>query len=160
MFCFEKRYLGAVNSEMFMTLGAWVEKSLPHQKQDLILQMDIEGSEYDVILETPCSLWERFRILVIEFHGLHSIFNQYAIKLIGYCFQKLADLFQVVHIHPNNFLPPLERDGLAIPGVMEITFLRRDRAQWHKQSTVFPHPLDCPNDAGKPDVVLPDCWYR
>jgi hypothetical protein len=43
---------------------------------------------------------------------------------------------------------------------MEITFLRKDRTQWHKPSTVFPHPLDHPNFAGKPNVVLPDCWHR
>jgi hypothetical protein len=160
MFYFEKRYLGGVNDDVFMTLGAWVGKSLPNYTQDLILQMDIEGSEYDVILETPDSIWKMFRIVVIEFHGLHTMFSQYGIKLIGFCFRKLLALFHIVHIHPNNFLPPLKRNGLAVPGVMEITFLRKDRPRWHEHGTVFPHPLDQPNFAEKPDVILPDCWHR
>jgi hypothetical protein len=145
---------------MFMTLESWVEKSLPNYTQDLILQMDIEGGEYDVILETPVSIWKMFRILVIEFHGLHTIFNQYGIRFIGYCFNKLLNSFDIVHIHPNNIQLPLKRKGLAIPGVMEITFLRKDRPQWRKRSSVFPHPLDDPNIVGKPNVVLPECWYR
>jgi len=160
MFHFEKRHLSAANDEMFMTLQTWVEKSLPNDVQDLILQMDIEGNEYEVILDTPTRVWDRFRIVVIEFHGLQNIFNQYGIKFISYCFTKLLSRFYIVHIHPNNILPPVSRNGLEIPNVMEITFLRRDRVQWCKRSAVFPHPLDQPNLADKPNLVLPPCWYR
>jgi hypothetical protein len=160
MFHFEKKYVGAVNDEIFMTLEHWINKSLPNYSQDLILQMDIEGSEYDVILETPNSVWKMFRVLVVEFHGLQTIFDPYGVKFIGHCFDKLLSTFEIVHIHPNNNALPFRRNGLEIPELMEITFLRKDRVKWRKQSSVFPHPLDHPNVAGRPDVVLPDCWYR
>jgi len=160
MLKFEKKYLGAVNDDRFMTLESWVNKTVPNHKHDLILQMDIEGSEYEVILETPNHIWNMFRIVVIEFHGLHNIFNPYGIKLLDYCFTKMLTVFDVVHIHPNNVSALLKRKGLAIPDAVEITFLRRDRIRWREANLVFPHPLDRPNVAIIPDVVLPSCWYR
>jgi hypothetical protein len=160
MFSFEKKYLGAFNTEIYMTLGRWVEKSLPGYTGDLILQMDIEGGEYDVMLETPEEVWKKFRIVVIEFHGLHTVFNKYGLKSFRFCFQKLLNHFDVVHIHPNNATFRARRGDLDIPGVMEITLLRKDRIQWRRRRDVFPHELDRPNLPGKPDLVLPDCWYR
>ena len=160
MFHFEKRFLGAVDNDMVMTLETWIKKSIPNCAQDLILQMDIEGSEYDVILSTPDSVWRRFRIVVIEFHSLHSAFNSFGLRLIDHCFNRLLKIFDVVHIHPNNILPPLKRNSVEIPGVMEMTFLRKDRVKWRKPSANFPHPLDHPNIADKPNVVLPASWYR
>lgn len=160
MFHFEKKYLGAVNNEVFMTLETWIEMSLPDHGGDLILQMDIEGSEYDVLAQTPDTVWRRFRIVVVEFHGLHTMFNRYGLKFFSFCFQKMLRNFDIVHIHPNNVAISARRGRLAIPGVMEITFLRKDRVGWRKRSTAFPHPLDCPSFPGKRDPVLPECWYR
>ena len=160
MLHFEKKYLGAVNNDSFMTLETWVEKSLPNHSRDLILQMDIEGSEYDVMVETPEIVWKKFRIVVIEFHGLHTVFNRYGLKLFSCCFQKMLNHFEVVHVHPNNVAIPVRRGDLEVPAVMEMTFLRKDRVLWRKESTLFPHPLDRRNCPGKRDVILPDCWYR
>lgn len=160
MFHFEKRYLGAVNNSIYMTLEAWIAKTLQENRQDLILQMDIEGNEYDVILATPESIWRRFRIVVVEFHGLHTIFNQYGLKLMTFCFRKLLEIFDIVHIHPNNVSVPLKRGELEVPSVMEMSFLRKDRVQWRKPSTHFPNPLDRPSVPSRRDLVLPACWYR
>ena len=160
MFHFVKKYLGATNDEIFMTLEAWVETSLPNYTGDLILQMDIEGSEYDVIAATPETVWKRFRILVIEFHGLHTMFNRYGLQFFRYCFRKLLAEFEIVHMHPNNVAIPAKRRDIEIPGVMEITFLRKDRIQSRKKGTIFPHALDRPNVPGRQDVALPECWYR
>jgi hypothetical protein len=160
MLHFEKRYLGSVDDGVFMTLGSWVERSLPNHDGDLLLQMDIEGSEYDVVFETPDSVWKRFRIAVIEFHGLHTAFNKYGLRLLRSCFQKLLRNFEIVHMHPNNGMYPLKRGSLEVPGLMEITFLRKDRVQTGRRATAFPHALDRPNFPDKRDVVLPACWYR
>ena len=160
MFHFTKKHLGAVNNDKFMTLQEWIESSVSTNAKDFILQMDIEGREYEVILDTPTSVWERFRIVVIEFHDLQDIFSESGIKFIGHCFLKLLSSFRVVHIHPNNTLPMASsRNGLEVPSIMEITFLRRDRVRASQRSELFPHPLDQPNCADAPDMVLPACWY-
>jgi hypothetical protein len=160
MFHFVKKYLGATNDDIFMTLETWVEKSLPAYAGDLILQMDIEGSEYEVMAATPEAIWKRFRIIIIEFHSLHTMFNRYGLHFFRYGFQKLLADFEIVHIHPNNVAIPARRRDLAIPPVMEMTFLRKDRIRSQKKRAVFPHALDRPNVPDRQDVVLPECWYR
>ena len=160
MFRFEKKFLGSVNDSTFMTLETWVGQSLPNYSRDLILQMDIEGGEYEVLMETPETILKKFRILIVEFHGLHAMFNDYGLKLIRFCLQKILREFEVVHLHPNNVATPVKRGGLEIPSVIEMTFLRKDRIRWRKESAEFPHPLDRPNLPGKPDVVVTESWYR
>src|SRR3569832_552374 len=48
---FEKKFLGPFDKGEFMTLESWVDRRAPGET-DLILQMDIEGAEYGVILDT------------------------------------------------------------------------------------------------------------
>jgi hypothetical protein len=160
MISFLKKFLGTKNDEQTITLQTWIDQLPPRNKtSDLILQMDIEGSEYDVILETPIEVWKRFRIVLIEFHGLQTAFNPYFLKTLSYCFQKLSDVFEIVHIHPNNVAPPMQRNGIVIPSVMELSLLRKDRISQVTWNTQFPHPLDEPNVPGRPDPALPKCWY-
>jgi hypothetical protein len=162
-FHFEKRFLGAMNDGVFMTLSDWVNRSVPPDAGDLLLQMDIEGNEFDVIFETPESIWQRFRILVIEFHRLNAAFIPDANRMISLCFRKLLKSFEVVHIHPNNH--PSEDGlvaacgGIQIPIAAEFTFWRRDRIRDRRPAQSFPHPLDRPDDPAMPELVLPRCFY-
>ena len=48
-FHFDKKFLGNKNDEKFIRLEDWV-KANTIDNSDLILQMDIEGAEYDIIL--------------------------------------------------------------------------------------------------------------
>lgn len=49
LFRFTKKYIGALTNERCMTIDSWVEEALPDTQGDLLLQMDIEGSEYEVL---------------------------------------------------------------------------------------------------------------
>ena len=158
LFYFEKRYLGPTNDGIFMTLENWVNRNAP-SSNDLILQMDIEGSEYAVILESDDSLLKRFRILVIEFHNLEDLWQERGYQVIRLSFLKLLKHFEIVHIHPNNKVKPLAQQGVEIPPLLEFTFLRRDRANKRTATTTFPHPLDRQNIRSKKDFSLPSCWY-
>jgi hypothetical protein len=155
---FQKKHLGVVNDDQFMTLSSWVERSVGVGEEDLMLQMDIERAEYTVLLDTPASILSRFRIVVAEFHDMHRVFDRSTFRFIDAVFEKLLSIFHVVHIHPNNFRPVVARDGLDVPPLMEMTFLRKDRADPIGPARKFPHPLDADNVPGKPSVVLPNCW--
>ena len=141
-----------------MTLDSWVQ-SKTKKNDDLILQMDIEESEYSVIFDSSTETLNKFRILVIEFHGLENLFNPMGFELINLSFTKLLKSFEVVHIHPNNCNKPIVCDGFSIPPVMEFTFLRKDRITQRNHNHHFPHPLDRPNVVNKADFPLPKCWY-
>lgn len=160
-FRFEKKFLGAECHGHFMTLPEWVGRCAPADG-DLLLQMDIEGAEYEVLYESPLETLRRFRIVVVEFHGLDALFERNGFDLIRLTFERLLRLFRVVHIHPNNCVPTVRFDRFAIPPVMEFTFLRRDRfgAVPPRSVTAFPHPLDRPNVEARPDILLPGCWFE
>jgi hypothetical protein len=159
LFHFEKKFLGAINDEKFMTLENWVTRRAPNAKE-LILQMDIEGHEHAVILESDLSLLERFRIIIIEFHHMEDLWLERGLELIRLTFLKLLKRFEIVHIHPNNNGRLLSRDGIGIPPLMEFTFLRKDRITSKTHTTTFPHPLDHANVHWKRDFALPQCWYK
>jgi len=152
------KYLSDINNEMNLTLENWVELKAPNQ-YDFILQMDIEGSEYPVIANTPEEVLNKFRILVIEFHGLDSLFDRVKFNSIELSFKKILKNFEVVHIHPNNCIKPTICNGIIIPPYMEFTFLRKDRITTKSNCTIFPHKLDRPNIASFNDFSLPKCWF-
>ena len=75
-FTFTQKYIGRKSDTGFMTLSDWVEDSVPDTDGELVLQMDIEGFEYEVLQSAPESLMRRFRMLVIEFHDLELMWSR------------------------------------------------------------------------------------
>ncbi|WP_201295779.1 FkbM family methyltransferase [Cyanobium sp. Copco_Reservoir_LC18] len=158
LFHFTKTFVGAISNEEFMTLDEWVCASVPEKDSDLLLQIDIEGHEYEVFLSTSNSLMTRFRIIVAEFHYLDLLWSDPFFNLASRAFEKILQNHSCVHIHPNNFHGTIRKAGITIPKTMEFTFLRNDRISRKSYQTIFPNPLDCDN-TGNATLSLPNCWY-
>jgi hypothetical protein len=158
-FNFTKKYLGAFNCENFMTMDYWRDSNCHSVKTDLLLQIDIEGFEYEVIFNISDRLMQQFRIIVGEFHMLDQLFNKPFYNIVSRAFHKILYTHTCVHIHPNNYSKTYKVFDLEIPKAMEFTFLRNDRFKNHSYSKVFPHPLDF-DTTSNPSVTLPKCWYR
>jgi hypothetical protein len=158
-FTFDKKFLGSIDSDRFFTLATWKDKYLRNYSGDLILQMDIEGSEYEVILSTPEKLLNQFRIIVAEFHFLDKLLEPFAFGIMSSCFDRLLKYFHVVHIHPNNYSGIVSKGDTKIPRVMEFTFLNRSRVTHTEPQREFPHKLDEDNLPGGAPLPLPRCWY-
>ncbi len=156
-FNFIRKYIGATTSSDFMTMDDWVHDSIPESQSDLLLQMDIEGGEYETILSMSDRLLRRFRIVVIEFHYLDHLWSKPFFPLVSSAFSKLLQTHTCVHIHPNNCKGALKKSGLEIPRIAEFTFLRTDRVVGRSYARTFPHPLDEDN-TDKDHLRLPDCW--
>lgn len=161
---FRKVWLDTVDSDDSVTLETWVREEVS-KPGDVVLQMDIEGGEYRVLLATPVALLRRFRILVLEFHGLQklndpSVLSQVMLPL----FRKLDADFVCVHAHANNGSVQFRSRpaGVACPRLLEVTLLRKDRFpnQVNKKAKVLiPHPLDIPRNArGKKPIFLDEWW--
>lgn len=158
LFDFEKKFLGSTDDSVYTRLDSWMLRK-GSGFNDLVLQMDIEGAEYEVLLGVDVGLLRKFRILVIEFHGLEGLFDTLGFELIKATFDRLLMDFVVVHIHPNNCLPVVRCDGVEVAPVMEFTFLRKDRIGNRTAREDFPHPLDRKCVRELPDFPLPRCWY-
>lgn len=158
-FHFSRLFLGAVDGPGTVRLDTYCAGIPPHLDGDRLLQMDIEGAEWAVLLDTSPQTLSRFRIMVIEFHDLHRLFGRFAFDTMRAVFAKLLQSHRVVHIHPNNARQPRRRGGLEIPPLMEFTFHRRDRSTADDAATLsFPHALDADCVPGRAPVVLPGCW--
>lgn len=160
LFVFIKKYIAMLTDNFFITIDDWVKLSMPDSRSDLLLQMDIEGSEYEVLLAASDELLKRFRIIVIEFHALDGLRSKPFFKIASQVFEKLLHTHTCVHSHPNNCSGLIRFEGLEIPSVMEFTFLRNDRISGSSFARIFPHPLDADNAENKPSLPLPACWYR
>jgi hypothetical protein len=156
---FEKKFLGVVNDNTTMTLDAWVKTCVP-PGGDLILQMDIEGAEWPVLLNVSDEVLKRFRIVVVELHSLDRLIDKIGFELMFAALDRVLRQFHVVHIHPNNVPWPLRARGLTIPRILEVTFLRQDRAQPTGYAKRFPHALDHKIVPDLPELVLPAEWYE
>ncbi len=156
---FEKKFLGDSNEEDVMRLEDWIGD---HQGAvggaDLLLQMDIEGAEYRVLLDTSVEILRKFRILVVEFHEMDRLFDRGAFPFIRQAFDRVLEGFDVVHIHPNNLRAVVSYGSYEVPPLMEFTFLRKDRSRKSGTAVSLPHPHDSPNVPGFPDIALPGCW--
>jgi hypothetical protein len=158
-FHFSRKYVGAWTAGEFLSLDAWVQACLPASTDDLLLQIDIEGFEFEALLAASEPLLGRMRVIVAEFHSLDMLWSEPFFALASRTFGKLLSTHACVHIHPNNRVGSLSKEGLTIPPAMEFTFLRRDRCLRNEARSDFPHALDADNTARR-TMVLPACWYR
>lgn len=159
LFHFTKKYIGVTTNDDFMTVDNWVSESLSSSKSDLLLQIDIEGYEYETFLAMSDNLMRRYRIIVAEFHCLDQLWNRPFFQLASRAFEKILQTHVCVHIHPNNTCVPLYKDGLLIPPTMEFSFIRKDRIKNMEPVKKFPHKLDVDNFPNA-HYPLPECWYR
>ncbi len=156
---FIKKYIGCTNNSDFITLDQWVNSNISTDTSELLLQMDIEGGEYDSLISASDTLMKRFRILVIEFHFLHRLWTPSFFHFAEIVFNKILQTHSCVHIHPNNLNGVDSRIGVEIPRVAEFTFLRNDRITHKKHETQFPHKLDYDNTNNE-HIILPKNWYK
>jgi hypothetical protein len=164
---FQKKWLAAKKGDDSITMDEWVEASCQSTQSDLILQMDIEGAEYEILANLDRSVLTRFRCLVIEFHHLHRAFYDQRI-LEEVClpvFESLDRDFVCVHAHANNYWPHghlIPGHAACMPEFLELTFLRRDRFLLKPHQKRFPvkvpHPLDITNVPDNQPFFLEEEW--
>lgn len=159
LFHFTKKYVGSTTSDEFMTVDDWVASQMLVSNTDLLLQIDIEGYEYETFLAMSDNLMRRYRVIVAEFHDLDQLWSHPFFRLASRAFEKILQTHVCVHIHPNNCQFPLKKGGLSIPPSLEFTFMRRDRVKCSGYVKSFPHIMDSDN-CEKPHFKLPECWFE
>jgi hypothetical protein len=154
---FEKKWLGNYESVTTLSFNKWVE-DVSHFEPDMdfILQMDIEGAEYNNIKYIDIKNLIKFRIIVIEIHFLNFLkYEDFCEKYFFPALEKINYYFSCVHGHPNNCCGEIDYgDGLIVPKVLELTFHRKDRIRLGNSKLTLPHVLDKPNLPKREDLCL------
>jgi len=143
---FIKKYINSYNDSCNTNLSDLFEKY-----NNIFLKMDIEGNEYNWILNTPIDHFAKIKQLVVEFHGINGnnwgTMFQDKIK----CFQKLNETHYIIHLHENSF----DKSFFNIPDTIEITYINKkfiDNPIINKRSLPIPN-LDY-NNSSNPELEL------
>ena len=106
----------------------------------VLLKSDIESEEYNFVRST---IPENVDQIALEVHFL----NKNEAKFIDFLWFFSDSGFDVAHIHGNSHNPQFKMDGIDMPEVLEITFIRKDKCD------VFPDSYSCPI----PDLDYDNC---
>lgn len=159
-FHFQKKFVYAGPSQgTWLNFQNWIEQSAPPEG-DLLLQMDIEGAEWEILEEIPMDLLNRFRIIVLEMHGMHQLAYKIAYETIKRTFQKLTLNFEIVHIHPNNAERTMHVHGFELAPLLEVSLLRKDRISSKYLVEKLPNKLDRDNVSFYPSTHLDNRWLK
>lgn len=144
---FISKYLGVEDDDKTISLDQ-IYKDFGKQK-DLILQVDIEGMEYLSLLCASSELFNKTKILVVEFHNLNYWSNLlYYQSVVKPLFDKLNNSFFPVHLKANSVSGTFRIFGYEVPKVIEMTFISNSLASKGSLVKKLPHPLDVANVEG------------
>ena len=157
---FFKKNLGDSNNDNLTNLHEYIK---PYN--NIFMKMDIEGHEFRImptIIEK--NLMKKIKQLVIEIHspGDIQMFPSYFIGLSDIDNNKMFDLLNkinnthtLVHFHANNGCKMQEIDGIKLPHVFELTYIRNDFViKKIKNTEPLPTKLDMKNIDSKDDYIL------
>lgn len=88
---------------------------------DLLLKMDIEGSEWDVL---PGQDLSNFRQIVLEGHWLFNITDNAFYNKVVASLEALRKNHTPVWVHANNDQPLIPMGAQPVPNVIEVLYLR------------------------------------
>ena len=161
-FFFIKKFLSSKTKFEFITLKDWLSINIVDNSDNKILQMDIEGSEYDVLTFESAQTLKQFSLMIVEFHKLENLSNPIFLKMANAIFEKIYDNFYICHVHPNNFSGIYNFKNIKIPSSIEVTFIRKDLINEHKSSNkiFLPHALDKKNHENSIDFKMPEIWWK
>lgn len=94
-------------------------------KKDLILKIDIEGSEWDFFENISEDHINRFRQIILEIHWMIENSQIYVPDCRIDIIEKINRTHQIVAVHPNNWGSVVEIEGVIVPTVLELTLLRK-----------------------------------
>jgi len=112
---------------------------------NILLKMDIEGSEYEWFASLNEQQMKSFKQIVIEFH--YPFINESTWSILG----KLQQYFYLCHLHANNHCGTTTfntTDGklLIVPNVFECCYIRKEGQILERSDAPIPDPeLDQPN---------------
>jgi hypothetical protein len=118
--------LSAVTNASQVSFNDWCLQCDMVSGRDYLLQMDIEGSEYESILSLDCKYLRCFRIIVIELHCLDHMASSVFYSVFLSFLRKLLENHRVVHLHPNTSASVEYVNGVPLDRTLELTLLRND----------------------------------
>lgn len=124
--------------------------------QDMILKMDVEGWEWMALDTASPETLARFEQITFEAHGFDMIEDPGHQARLHRVLGRLNRSHVLFHVHANNVAPLRTIRGLPVSQLLELSYVRADIAERVPSATFYPTPLDVPNVASRPELML---WH-
>jgi hypothetical protein len=123
-------------------------------EMDMVVKIDVEGSEWECLDCLGSSFFSQFRQIVAELHWMdHLILPEFRSRF-NRVLNKLRRTHECVHIHANNFSKMTLTHGIPLAEVYEVSFARRADYILIENDELFPTNLDYPCNRAVPDYFL------
>ena len=122
-------------------------------KSEILFFIDIEGSEYDLIMNLERSNLEVCQQITIEFHDIFKQITQNNVVIFD-ALTKLRETHELISVHGNNYGASFQVNGMDYPDVLETTWLRKDLSTFVKGKNNFNPVLNKPNNPLARELAL------
>lgn len=144
---FRKKHLGLQESDSQITLDAWIKEDRPTvERNSLMLQMDIEGAEWEVLGYQRAETLKKFGVIVVEIHELQKVFTKSGLEEVSSWLDTITANHRIVNTHINNGEIDVSYRGVDVPPIVELVLLRDESHYTWEPETEIPHPLETAND--------------
>jgi hypothetical protein len=120
---------------------------------EVLFFVDIEGSEYDLLINLSRANLEVCQQITVEFHDIFKEITSSNSKIFE-CLAKLHETHELISAHGNNYGAAIQIDGADYPDVLETTWMRKDTSEFVNGVNNFNPRLNKPNNPGAPELVL------
>jgi hypothetical protein len=139
---------------LLRTLPSLLEENSHLGNKNLILKCDIEGAEWDMLMNTQNSIISQFSQIVLELHSMHTLKDYGPSDAVRKALSNLYESHRVVHVHGNNYAQFGVVGGYPIPLSLEVSLARLDMGKFSASDETFPTRLDMPNNPVWADLYL------
>jgi len=153
-FQFNKLGIGPTDCEEFISLSTALKRNGHQARDDLVLKIDIEGSEWATFDDLSGEIFQQFQQIVIEYHGFLRANEPEWLVVAQRVLSRLYRTHAVHHVHANNWGEFRVIANVAVPDVLEVSYVRRDRVRLAPSSAIYPTALDAPCHPDRPDIFL------
>jgi hypothetical protein len=148
-FTFAKLGWGQRTEGEFISFDEIYSRLMALNPKRSLLKFDIEGGEYDVLETTRLEHLAAFDVIACEIHDIERLSDPEFFAKVRRTFEKLTTHHVPVHLHANNYQSVILVEGVPIPKVLELSFLRKDLDHFRALSSdPIPGPLDRPQSSG------------
>ncbi len=151
---------GKPNKKGMKDIGTLIREN-GHQGKNLLMKMDIEGFEYPAISALREEEIAQFTQISMELHDLQSLLcDAEKHLLISGCLEKILRHMHCIHIHANNVGWVAEANGIKVPILLELLFIRKDMATDFKRTDKLRTDLDKPNNPEIDEIDISMLWKQ
>ncbi len=153
---FLKKKLSIDDNVNEISINTWIKNT----DREITLKIDIEGDEYPVLTHISKENLKKVRILIVEFHDLRNLRSHSFLNIFEKIIKRLNNYFFPCHLHINNSSKIKNLNGIKIPDMVEMTFIRKDRLKsYPKKNAQLPHHLDQKTVLNKKEILIDEKWY-